>query len=79
MTKFFVVFILVGIWLLVSSAVSYSVDGLYIRVRTIVIGEGQVFITLMFAMSGLRAGLPGVPPIGIGIDFFGFIWVRLSS
>ena len=38
--------------------------------------EAQIFITLMFAMTGLRASLPGVPPIGMGIDFFGFIWVR---
>ena len=62
--------------MLVASAVAYTYDGLFIRVRTVIMAEAQIFITLMFAMTGLRASLPGVPPIGMGIDFFGFIWVR---
>ena len=74
--KFFATVILVGIWLLVASEIAYTYDGLFIRVRTVIMAEAQIFITLLFAMTGLRASLPGVPPIGMGIDFFGFIWVR---
>ncbi len=42
-----------------------------------VIAEAMVFATLLFAMNNIRNVMPYVPPIGVGVDFFGFIWMMM--
>ncbi|KAG2441830.1 hypothetical protein HXX76_003438 [Chlamydomonas incerta] len=75
--KVFCVVILIGMWTLSSFACVYALDILFLRPRTAVLADAVMFCTLLFAMPGIRNVIPAVPPIGVGIDMFGFIWIMI--
>ncbi|KAG2425099.1 hypothetical protein HXX76_014008 [Chlamydomonas incerta] len=76
-TKLFCVLILMGMWALTGSAASYAMDLVFLRPRNAALADGVMFVTLLFAMPGLRNVMPGVPPIGVGVDLYGFLWIML--
>jgi len=75
--KFFAVVVLIFMWLLASFATIYGIDGLYLRPRDMRIDDVALFSALLFSMTGIREVMPQVPPVGSGVDFFGFIWIML--
>eukprot|EP00955_Chlamydomonas_euryale_P077984 363065-Chlamydomonas_euryale.AAC.4 len=64
-------------WLLGSFATIYGIDALYLRPRDMMIDDVALFSALLFSMTGIREVMPQVPPVGSGVDFFGFIWIML--
>eukprot|EP00955_Chlamydomonas_euryale_P112823 366164-Chlamydomonas_euryale.AAC.6 len=64
-------------WLLGSFATIYGIDALYVRPRNMMIDDVALFSALLFSMTGIRQVMPQVPPVGSGVDFFGFIWIML--
>lgn len=51
---------------------------LYFRPRNATLGDAGLFTGLLFAMPNVRNVMPGIPPgIGLGVDFYGFIWIML--
>ncbi len=51
---------------------------LYIRPRNAALGDASLFTGLLFAMPNIRKVMPGIPDaIGLGVDFYGFIWIML--
>ncbi|KAG2429183.1 hypothetical protein HYH02_014118 [Chlamydomonas schloesseri] len=75
--RVFCVIILLGMWVLSSFACIYAVDIVFLRPRNAVLADATLFSTLLFAMPNIRNVIPSVPPIGVGIDTFGFIWIMI--
>ncbi|KAG2501041.1 hypothetical protein HYH03_000860 [Edaphochlamys debaryana] len=75
--QFFAVFVLIGLWLVSSCSFCYAMDLLYIRPRNATNGDATLFTAQLFAVVGTRNIMPGVPAVGVGVDFFGIIWIMI--
>ncbi|PNW78357.1 hypothetical protein CHLRE_09g400500v5 [Chlamydomonas reinhardtii] len=75
--QFFAVFVLMGLWLVSACSFCYAMDLLYIRPRNVTNGDATLFTAQLFAVVGTRNIMPGVPAVGVGVDFFGIIWIMI--
>lgn len=75
--KFFAIIILMGMWVIVTFALTYGIDMCYLRPRNPTLGDAGLYTGLLFAMNNIRNVMPNAPPIGVGVDMFGFIWLML--
>jgi hypothetical protein len=74
-TVFFAVFVMIAMWLLALSVLSWALAVL-IRGRRI---EATLFGwvgAMLFAFPALRNAVPGAPPIGCMSDFVAFFWAE---
>ncbi|KAG2444009.1 hypothetical protein HYH02_009209 [Chlamydomonas schloesseri] len=75
--QFFALFIVIGLWLVSACSFCYAMDLLYIRPRNVTNGDATLFTAQLFSVVGTRNILPGVPAVGVGVDFFGIIWIMI--
>ncbi|KAG2486901.1 hypothetical protein HYH03_014401 [Edaphochlamys debaryana] len=75
--QFFSVFVLIGLWVVSCCSFGYAMDMLFIRPRNAAIADANLFTTQLFAVVGTRNIMPGVPAVGVGVDFYGIIWIML--
>lgn len=75
--QFFAVITLVFMWILGTSAIMYAMDAMFLRPRTLAVGDATMFFMAVFAYGNMRNLMPDVPKIGVGVDYFGYIWIVL--
>ncbi|KAG2428185.1 hypothetical protein HXX76_011865 [Chlamydomonas incerta] len=75
--QFFAMFVLIGLWIVSSCSFCYAMDLLYIRPRKVDNFDATLFTTQLFAVVGTRSIMPGVPDVGVGVDFLGIIWIMI--
>ncbi|KAG2432684.1 hypothetical protein HYH02_006669 [Chlamydomonas schloesseri] len=75
--QFFAVFVVIGLWIVSACSFCYAMDLLYIRPRNVTNGDATLFTAQLFSVVGTRNIMPGVPAVGVGVDFFGIIWIMI--
>ncbi|KAG2428184.1 hypothetical protein HXX76_011864 [Chlamydomonas incerta] len=75
--QFFALFIMMGLWIVSACSFCYAMDLLYLRPRNVTNGDATLFTAQLFAVVGTRNIMPGVPAVGVGVDFFGIIWIMI--